>query len=427
MDLSVEGKIYINGAFENACIGIENGKIIEIKKILKSDNHFDFGNKLILPAGVDAHVHFRDPGLTHKEDFYTGSLAAAYGGISCVFDMPNTNPQTINTNLLSDKISNFEKKSIVDFGLYCAVTNDNLQNIEKISKKCNGFKIYLGSTTLSLLFDKKNLKNAFENISKTGKPVLIHAEDEECLIKHRMHEKNIKDHLSSRPSVCEEVSIKEVLTASKNIGVRIHICHVSSCEGIELLKSRPGNISFGVTPHHSLLSVDRELVSPAFYKVNPPIRTSFDKESLFNAVKNGVANILESDHAPHTKDEKNVDFNESPSGVPGVETMYPLFLFMAKKDLISFSHLISVLCTRPADLIGIKKGKIEKGFDADFIVVDLKDEYRIKSEKLHSKCGWTPFEDWLAIFPNTVFIRGEKVIEDYEIQVKRGFGQFVGA
>ena len=193
-----------------------------------------------------------------------------------------------------------------------------------------------------------------------------------------------------------------------------------------MLKGHLGNVSFGVTPHHSLLNVEKKLGFQSFYKVNPPIRTSFDKEALFNAINNGFVDILESDHAPHTMEEKNVDFDVAPSGVPGVETMYPLFLYLVKKGFLSFQRLTSVLCTRPAELVGVSKGCIDKGFDADFIVVDLKEERRIRSDNLHSKCGWTPFEDWPAVFPSCVFIRGEKVIDDYEIQVSKGFGRFVG-
>jgi len=427
MDLSVEGKVYVNGVFEQACIGVENGKIVEIKKILKADEHFDFGNKLVLPAGVDVHVHFRDPGMTHKEDFYTGSVAAVFGGISCVFDMPNNIPPTTSVECLDDKISIGIRKSVVDFGLYAGVTNDNIDKIEIMSKKCNGFKVYLGSSTLSLLFDKKNLPSVLDKASLSGKPVLFHAEDEECLIEHKMVEEKLSDHLSSRPAVCEETSIKEVLSFSQGSNAKVHVCHVSSCDGLELLKERRGNVSFGVTPHHSLLNVEKKLGSQSFYKVNPPIRTSFDKETLFNALNNGFVDVLESDHAPHTIEEKNVDFNEAPSGVPGVETMYPLFLYLAKKGFLSFQRLISLLCIRPAELMGVSKGRIEKGFDADFIVVDLKeDECRIKADRLHSKCGWTPFEDWPAVFPECVFVRGEKVIDDYEIQVSQGFGEFVG-
>ena len=427
MDASIEGKIYINGSFEQGCMGINNGKITEIKKILKADNHFDFGNKLILPAGIDMHVHFRDPGLTQKEDFSTGSTAAAFGGISCVFDMPNTIPPSTNIQTLNNKITDFNDKSITDYGLYAGVSNDNIKNIKNMAKKCNGFKIYLGNTTGSLLFYKKNLKSAITEIGLTEKPALFHAEDEECLIQNKAQETNLADHLRFRPSCCEEISIKNILDVCAGLNYKIHICHVSSCEGIELLKDRPRNITFGITPHHSLLSTDKELITQNFYKVNPPIRTSFDRELLFNSLRRGLADVIESDHAPHTKDEKDVVFDVSPSGVPGVETTYPMFLYMAKKEQISFQRVVSLLCNRPAEILNIPKGKNQIYYDADFIVVDLKDECKIKSEKLHSKCGWTPYEDWPAIFPETVFIRGEKVIDDYEIQVKQGYGKFVGA
>jgi len=427
MDLSIEGNIFINGTFEKCCLGIENGKIKSIKKILKADQHINYKNKLILPSGIDLHVHFRDPGMTQKEDFYTGSLAAAYGGISCIYDMPNTIPHTSDVLTITDKIKNAEKKSIIDFGIYSAITNNNIEIIEKISEYCNGFKIFLGNTTLSLLFDKNKLKDAFEKISKTGKPVFFHAEDEECLIKNKAIEKNLADHLHHRPAICEEISIKNIINSSKNSSLKIHICHVSSCEGLEILKNRPMNISCGITPHHSLISIDKNLGTLSLYKVNPPIRTSFDRESLFNAYKNGTVDIIESDHAPHTLDEKAEDFNEAPSGLPGVETTYPLFLYLVKKEIISFQRLISLLCNRPSEIMGIPKGKIETGYDADFIVIDLKNHSRIKSDNLHSKCGWTPYEDWPAIFPETVYLRGKKIIEEKEIQVKKGNGNFIGA
>ena len=427
MDLVIEGKAFINNAFEKCCIGIENGKIIEIKKILKCDKKLDFGNKLILPAGVDIHVHFRDPGMTNKEDFLTGSTAAAFGGVTCVFDMPNTIPQTTNVQTIAEKISFAENKSLVDFGVYAGITNSNINNIESLSKSCSGFKIYLGTSTNSLKFNKVNLREALHQISTTEKSVLFHAEDEELLCKNRGIENDITDHLRIRPSICEETSIKDILIASQRLDLKVHICHLSSLEGLEILKSRSNNITCGVTPHHMLLSAEKNIGSQTFYKVNPPLRSSFDKESLFNAVRNGNIDVIESDHAPHTKEEKDTDFNEAPSGLPGVETMFPLFLYLAKKEKISFQRVISLLSRRPAEILDIPKGKIENGKDADFIIVDLKDETKIRAECLHSKCGWTPFEDWPAIFPSHVFIRGEKLIEDSTIQVKQGFGKFVGA
>jgi dihydroorotase len=427
MEKVVEGKVFYKGSFEDCCIGIDNGKIVEIKKIIKGDEHLNFSNKLILPAGVDIHVHFREPGMTKKEDWYTGSLAAAFGGISCVFDMPNTLPQTTTLQTVSDKIQIAEKKSIVDFGIYAGITNDNINIVEKLGNNCNGFKLFLGSSTLSLSFDKKRLRESFDLAGITNKPVLVHAEDEECLIKHKNVENNLSDHMRFRPSICEEISIAETLKAAYGLNTRIHICHVSSGEGLELLKKRPNNVSFGITPHHCLLNIESNMDSESLFKVNPPIRTSFDKDSLFSSIKSGTADVLESDHAPHTLEEKNGDFDNVVPGVPGIETMYPMFLYLAKKGIIGFQRLVSLLCTRPANILGVNKGNIYPGFDADLIVLDLKSETRIKSDNLHSRCGWTPFEKWPALFPETVFIRGKKLIEDNEIQVRQSFGRFVGA
>ncbi|KYK22411.1 hypothetical protein AYK24_02250 [Thermoplasmatales archaeon SG8-52-4] len=427
MDLTIEGKVFTNGNFENCCIGIKDGKISQIKKILKGDTHIDFGNKLVIPAGIDMHVHFRDPGLTHKEDFSTGSTAAAFGGISCFFDMPNTIPQTTNIDTLSEKIKSAGKKSYVDFGIYAGIIDSNIDNIESLAKKCSGFKIYLGSSTNTLLLNSDKLKASFNKISKTKKTVLLHAEDQNCLSEYRAKRIDLSDHYRSRPAKCEEISIKNIFSASQGIFSKIHICHISSCEAIEILRNRPNNISCGVTPHHMLLSIEDCPDLQTHYKVNPPIRTILDKEALLNNVKNGFFDVIESDHAPHTYDEKDVDFDSAPSGVPGVETMLPLLLYLVKKEVLSWQRLIYLLCERPAEILGLSKGKNEVGRDADLIVVDIKNDLKIKAKNLHSKCSWTPFEGWKAISPSHVFVRGEKIIEDNEIQVSQGFGKFVGA
>jgi len=427
MDLTIEGKAFINGVFDDCCIGIKDGKISAIKKVLKADTHFNFGKKLIIPAGVDIHVHFRDPGMTHKEDFKSGSLAAAFGGISCFFDMPNTIPQTTTVQTLSDKIITAGKKSFVDFGIYSGINNNNLEIIDELSKNCSGFKIYLGGSTNSPSIDYKNIKDILQKISKTNKPILFHAEDQKELIKHKGNEENIADHLRNRPSICEEISIKNIIDSTHGLNIKTHICHLSSIEGLELLKRRKKTITCGVTPHHLLLSIQNKIENQTFYKVNPPIRSEFDKEALFNAINEGIIDLIESDHAPHTIEEKEKDFNEAPSGMPGVETMLPLFLYLAKKEKVYLSRLISLTSEKPAELLGISKGRIEVGRDADLLIIDLRNEEKIKSENLHSKCGWTPFENWNAIFPSLVFVRGEKVIEANEIQVSQGFGKFAEA
>jgi dihydroorotase len=426
MDFTVEGKIYHNGSFEQACISIKQGKIVAIKKTLKSDNHLNVGTNLIFPAGIDLHVHFRDPGFTHKEDFSTGSAAAAFGGISCIFDMPNTQPQTISTRTLMEKTHLASQKSYVDFGVFAGVSDENIGRLSELSSYCAGFKIFLGSSTHSLRLSPQNLRVALVETNRTKKITLLHAEDEHCLKAHKDQEHSLVDHLRCRSAECEEAAVRAIIQNSHGLSSPIHICHLSSCEGFEALRKRPTNMSVGVTPHHLFFDVHSLNTKPAFYKVNPPIRSSFDRDALWYGINNKLIDIFESDHAPHTEEEKNVDFDSAPSGVPGVETLYPLFLAAMKKGLLTLDILLALLCEKPAQLLRLPKGKIEVGRDADFIVVDLKKTETIVTEQLHSKCGWTPFEGFPAIFPSMVFIRGEKVIDDHQILVKQGFGSSVG-
>jgi dihydroorotase len=423
MDLTIEGKTYLKGMFERCCIGIREGKIVAVKKILKSDVHFDFGNKLILPGGIDLHVHFRDPGFQYKEDFSTGSQAAAFGGITCVFDMPNTSPPTTTQDAILNKIRVAEKKSFVDFGVYAAVTDNNIEDVNKLSKDCNGFKIYLGGVKKTLKLSRELLEKTLKLLDKTGSIALIHAVSGEHMEKGVEH--SLKDHLRRCPPECEEVPIRNILDICRDVSSKIHICHLSSSKALQLLKKRPRNISVGVTPHHLLFDIHNVGSKQALYKVNPPIRSGFDREALWDGVNKGYIDVLESDHAPHTLDEKEIDFDTAPSGVPGVETMYPLFLALVKKEKMSFDRLIHLLCEKPAEITGIPKGKIEIGMDADLTIFEFKEIKTIKSDVLHSKCNWTPFEGKPAIFPQHVFLRGERIIEDYELVADSGVGKKV--
>ena len=194
-----------------------------------------------------------------------------------------------------------------------------------------------------------------------------------------------------------------------------------------MLRDRSKNLSVGVPPHHLFFDVHRVSSNLTFYKVNPPIRSSFDKDALWSGVTNGIIDVCESDHAPHTLEEKSIEFNDAPSGLPGVETMYPVLLAAVKKERLSLTRLLSMIGERPAQLLNLAKGKLEVGLDADLIVVDLKKTEPIDTDQLHSKCGWTPFEGYPAIMPSHVFIRGEKVIENNEILIRQGFGRNIGA
>jgi dihydroorotase len=417
MDVVIEGNVYVNGQLTKCAIGIENGKISAIKKILKGDKKYDFGDKLVLPAGIDAHVHMREPGFTDKEDFESGTACAAYGGISCVLDMPNTKPATTTLNYLLEKARVAGNKAHVDFGLYGGVTKDT--NIGELAKGATAFKIYLATTTGQLLFDDwEALRGIFNSIAGTGKPVAIHCEDE-AQIDKSAKPKSLEEHHGSRPNASEAKAIEKVLALWSN--KQVHISHVSTSEGVDLV--RKAEVTSEASPHHLFLNYKANLEARG--KVNPPLRAMKDQETLWEAFKKGDIDIVASDHAPHTREEKET-FAEAPSGVPGVETMLPILLTNVKIGRLDLSRFVLATSENPAKIFGLNKGKLEVGRDADIIMVDMRKEKEIKSKKLHYKCGWTPYERFSAIFPKYTFVRGELVVEKWELTGDRGHGKFVG-
>ncbi|MBN2602525.1 MAG: dihydroorotase [Candidatus Thermoplasmatota archaeon] len=421
MDLVIRGKVLIQGKIEECCLGIKDGKICVIKKILSGDKVCSFSNKIILPTGIDVHVHFRDPGNIHKEDFKTGSMSAAYGGITCICDMPNTIPPVTSMELLEKKKKIVSKKSYIDFGLFAAISNENCSRLSELNKHCQGFKIFLGESTQAIKLNKDNLKFVLSSNEVINKPIFFHAEDDTCLQKYKKLSSDCIDHVASRPAICEKTAILNVLNAALDSQQRIHICHLSSLEGLNVLRNRPSNISVGSTPHHLFFDVENINTKSSFFKVNPPIRSAIDRESLWLALKTGDIDIVESDHAPHTIEEKEQNFDVAPSGMPGVETMYPMLLALVKKDKLDLQLATSIMCKRPAEIIGVPKGNFSVGMDADFIAVDFSKISKIKAKSLHYKCEWTPFEGKEALFPTDVFLRGEQIIKEKEIVVDMGF------
>ncbi len=418
----IEGKAYIDGNFTECCIGIENGKIVDIKRDLKGEEVYRFPHSIILPAAIDIHVHFRDPGFPNKEDFSSGSLSAAFGGVSLAIDMPNTNPPTITLDDFIEKKRSTERKSYIDFGLYAGITETNIDELSKLSEIATAFKVYLGSSTNAMVYhadDLNKLKNyANQNV------ILFHAEMEECLRNHRSIENSIKDHAASRPSVCEKDAVDRILNIFSEES-KIHLCHLSSALSFQSLSYKPRNITVGVTPHHLLFNFSQKFKTQSYYKVNPPIRSPIDQDVLWNNIQSGKIDIIESDHAPHTIKEKEQDFQSAPSGVPGTETMFPLMLYQFIKRGIPLQRLISLISENPARRFNIKKGSIKIGNDADIIVVNIKNVEKIKSDRLHSRCGWSPFDGYNAIFPTHLFVRGESIVEERELSGDRGFGRFV--
>jgi len=423
MDQILEGKAFIDNSFHDCCIGITDGKIVDIKKIISGPNRKIFSKRLILPAGIDIHVHFRDPGFPQKEDFYTGSLSAAFGGISCICDMPNTKPFTASTDTLKEKNSIAQKKSVIDYGLYLGITKNNLSELQNIHALCCGFKLFLGKTTESNEIDTESLSSVFKNVSDINKILAVHAEDANCLDKHRKKESTLHDHASGRPEICEVTSIEKLLSIHSETNIRLHICHISSAAAMKILYKRNRSITVGVTPHHIFLNIEIEHRLPSYFKVNPPIRQMHDKDFLMNSLKMGKIDVVESDHAPHTCDEKENEFHSAPAGLPGVETMFPMLLAKAREDKIALSSVIRNCAHRPAEIMGVSKGQIAVGKDADFCIIDYNNIQNIKEENLHSKCKWSPFNGLKAIFPSDVYVRGSAVISDYVFVGEKGFGK----
>ena len=403
MEVVVEGNCYVSGRFERCCVGIDNGRIVKIAKLLEGDKVYRFEGKAILPGAIDAHVHFREPGMTQKEDFGTGSSAALHGGVTCVFDMPNTMPPTITPQTLRDKRKLASAKSLVDFGLYAGVKPGI--DVQALAKEAVGFKIYMSSATGDLLVPSLDqIKAELAAIGASNKVLAVHAEDER--FRRKDPEDDLDDHLRNRNNECEASAIKKVKVAAKNC--KLHICHVSARDSIPFVTDSAG-LTSEVTPHHLLLDKDSKIGTHA--KVNPPLRKREDRHAMFKALKGGAFDIFASDHAPHTIDEKQEDFEYAPSGMPGVETMLPLLLHLVEEKHLSIDDIVRRVSHMPGELFNIPKGRIAEGYDADLVVVDMKACTMIKADSLHSKCGWTAFEGMPGIFPKAVFLRGQMMIE----------------
>jgi dihydroorotase len=406
MDVVVKGRCYAKGRLVSQCIGISDGKIAAISEGLDGDTVYDFGNKLVIPGAIDAHVHLRDPGATHKEDFASGSLAALHGGVTCVLDMPNTKPPTTTAESLREKKALAESKSFVDFGLFAGVQPGC--DIESLSREgAVGFKLYMAGTTGELAAESlENVADELRAVASTGKILAVHAEDEG--LRGKGAESSLADHLKNRSNECETSAIRKLLGLRVE-GLRAHVCHVSARESLPLLAQAP-NITSEITPHHLLLDGDAKLGS--FGKVNPPLRRREDRQALFAALVDGRFEVIASDHAPHTIEEKEEDFDYAPCGMPGVETTLPLMMQLVRERHITIADVVRRMCERPAELHRLNKGRIEVGYDADLVVLDPTASREIKADNLHHKCAWTPYEGRSGIFPKAVFLRGEIMIED---------------
>lgn len=402
----IHGTAYIDGEFERRYIVIEGEKIKSIKKSYDGPEEVLEYDGVILPAGIDLHVHFREPGDTEKEDFFTGTKSAAMGGITTVMDMPNNRPPIETRELLDNKIEIASEKSCIDFGLYGLLGGET----EKMLERTKFFKVYMSGTTG---IEKSEFKDEIETVYENGGKVAFHCEDDE---EFGPPADDLKGYNEHRPPESEESAIEKL---SKYPEGPKRVCHISSEKGLNAARD---SYTTEVTPHHLFMS--EEALLEGFGKVNPPLRSQGDQFSLWEAFERDEIDILASDHAPHLDEEKK-DFKDAPPGIPGVQTMYPLLLNSANMGDISVSTVIETIAENPADYLGLKKGYIKEGYDADLIITSFQAVEKIERKNLHHKVGWSPFEGFNAIFPRHVISRGEFVVKDREFVGDKGRGKYI--
>lgn len=420
-DFSISGQIYQRGKLVPGVLHIDaaKGRILSVAKSTRLANHIDVGNRAILPGAIDIHVHFREPGHTHKEDFTTGSTAAAFGGVTGYVDMPNTLPATISVRTVKEKLAIAQKKSLVDYAAWAGGTWYTGELPEMLDWAV-GVKTYLGASTGDLLLeDQARFAEILKAAGQAGRPVALHCESQRILQQLRRNEGTLEDHDLARPPLAEVEAIYDAMKALSQArkAPTVHIAHIASTDAVAAAAS--AKFSMGACPHHLLLDTTVGL-SHAYGKMNPPLRSPAARKALWDAFAAGKMPILESDHAPHTSVEKEDNFHNAPSGVPGVETMVPLMLAQANGKM-PLQRVVDAATVGPAQLLGLKdRGVLEAGMRADFAVYDLKHPTKVESDLLHSKCGWSPYDGLKAVFPSHTFLAGKAVVQDGQLVAQPG-------
>ena len=422
------GSCYVNGKLEKTDLALADNKIKKIGKIeVNSAKVFDASNKIVLPGIIDTQVHFREPGSTDREDLESGSRAAVLGGVTSVFEMPNTNPPTSNLIEFDKKLNLAKNRMHCNYAFYFGATPENVDQLAKLKglKGCCGVKLFAGSSTGKLLVDKE--ADIEKVISQSDRIVSIHSEDEEILNlrKKFIKEGDVHSHPEWRNAECAMSSTRRVVKIAERYNKQIHVLHVTTKDEVDFLAMHKKNVTFEITPQHlTLYAPDCYDKIGTFAQMNPPIRKKEHHDRLWVAIKNSVVDILGSDHAPHSKEDKNKKYPASPSGMPGVQTILPIMLNHINNEKLNLEQLIKLMCENPCRIFGIKnKGYIKEDFDADLTIVDMNKEQTIKNEMMASKCGWTPFNNMLIKgFPVATIINGKVVMLDGKV-VTEGYGK----
>ncbi len=374
----------------------------------------DAAGLTLLPGVIDPQVHFREPGLEYKEDFFTASCACAKGGVTSFLEMPNTRPLTVNQAMLDDKLDRAAAKSLVNYGFFIGATADNLDDILTVTPTC-GIKIFMGSMHGALLIDQEALLEKI--FAKGSRLIAVHAEDQARILERRQQFAGRTDpavHSQIQDNQAALLATELALKLSKRYRRRLHILHLSTAEEADLLRQdKPAWVTAEVTPQHLVLNTSAYETIGTLAQMNPPIRSAHDNDVLWQALRDGVIDFIATDHAPHTLEEKSQGYPNSPSGMPGVETSLAVMLTQAMQGRCTVPQVSHWMSTAVAAAYGIPlKGAIAPGYDADLVLVDLNNYAPLKREELQTKCGWSPFEGWnLTGWAVTTVVGGQVVYD----------------
>jgi allantoinase len=436
------GKVCTPQGFFEGDLVIDGGKIVALTKggaTPEADTVVDAGGNHVLPGMVDMHVHFRDPGFTEREDFETGTTAAAVGGVTTVVDMPNTVPSVTSVEALRDKIQIAKRKALVDFALIGGAGELSAGTLLALAGGgIVGYKTFMIARFKELAASDGQMLDNFETIAETGLPCLIHAENEDIVSRGMAKAKALGRvdpiaHSEFRPPIAEDEATMRTVMLAGTTDVHLHICHMTTKGAAGILgwaKSKGRRVTGETSANYLLLNAEAMKKVGPFAKIDPPLRTEEDQRALWRAVNDGVIDAVASDHAPYPTEDKErgwKDIFKAPSGGVGVETHLPLMLDCVNRGMINLERLVDVFSANPAKILNLypRKGAITLGSDADLVVVDLKRDYEIKGERLHSKMKTTAFEGYKGRgLPLTTIVRGSVVAEDGEVAGRPGYGEF---
>jgi len=423
VDLLIKnGSCFIEGRLEKVNLAINHSKIEAIGdlKDFNGKREIDAKDLLILPGVIDTQVHFREPGSTDAEDLNSGSEAAVLGGVTSVFEMPNTNPPTSSKKEFLKKMNLASQRMFCNYAFYFGATPNNYQELRELNslEGCCGIKLFAGSSTGNLLV--KNKSDIEKVFSSSSKIVSVHSEDEKILnLRKRFIQKGkVLSHVAWRNKQSAISSTKKIVKIAERQNKKAHILHVTTKEEVDFLSKHKANITFEITPQHL------SLTSPSCYEklgtlaqMNPPIRTKEHQDKLWYAIKHNIADIIGSDHAPHLKKNKEKQYPESPSGMPGVQTLVPIMLNHVNKKKLTIKQFVAYTSKNPVKIFNIKyKGFIKKGYDADLTIVDMDKVVKIDNKEIKSKCKWSPFHgDKVKGFPVITIVNGQTKMKNGKI------------